>query len=293
MYKFRLATSVSLSKSIQENAATILKSRNEIKRITERNKLNLKKLKKANADLSKLSVQKVKLKEKSTKLKNTYKKQESAVKELSAIIRQDTIEILDQINSIIKDLKNILLDSDTILYRESKALDKFHREIDLLADKKQSAQIANKLNLLKEEMKTTSRRLYQAIEAPIILRKPFAKPLKEPISKHIFLLGKDIEGIERIFDKLNISRIDEIIKKAERQLSDLRKVELAVTILVPTLKQHLAVIKDDIYLLESSAASRIEEKLSNTEKYLEKSLAKATNSAEKLLQDIIIVKEIK
>ncbi|MBW2996193.1 hypothetical protein KY332_02715 [Candidatus Woesearchaeota archaeon] len=290
-YKLRLATSTSLSRSIQENAATILKSRNEIARISKRLQPNFQKLKKANSELSKLSVQKVKLRQKQPQLGDTYARQSSTVKELSAIIRHDTIDLLKQIDSIISDLKNICLDADTILYRESRALDQFHREVDKLADKKQSAQIANQLNLLKQEIKTTARRLYETAGAPEILKRPLAKE-KIEVSKNIFLLGKEIEALDKILDRLKIANINEITKNIEKELRDLQRIELAVSTLIPELKKQLAVIRNDLYLVESSAAARIEEKLSATEKSLERALARIISSAEKLLEEVVIIKKI-
>ena len=292
-YKLRLATTASLSGNIQESANTIAKSRSRIKQLNEKLKPSFASLKKARTELTKLSSQKARLKEEHPRLKNMYAKKQQAVKDISASIMYNIVNILKEIDSIVFDMKSVIFDADTILYRESKTLDKFHKEVGKIKDKKLSAEIAGQLNVLKEEMKTAARRLYESVEAAGILKKPFSRKKKLALSQGISQLSTEAVQLEKVLEKLKITNIEEITKNAEKELNDIRRIEIAIVSLVPELKRHLSRIRNDLYLLESSAAERIKEKLSSSERKLDKTLAKISSQAEQLFEEIVIIEKIK
>ena len=285
-YKLRLASTSSLSKDIQEKAATLKHSRAKIKKLN--NNLNplFGKLKKAKAELTKFEAQEVKLKEKEPRLKDVYAEKEADLKDISSSIIYDIVNILKEIDSIAIDMKKIIFDADTILYRESRTIDKLHKKIKGMNLAKE---INNKLILVKEDMKTAARRLYESVEAQKALKKPFKKRKKILISKKIKKLSTEAGELEGLLEKLKLTNIDEITKDAEKELDDLEKIEFAVVSLAPELKSHIIHIKSKLYLLD---AGRIEEKLNSTERKLNKILSKISSQAEKLFEEIVIVEKI-
>jgi hypothetical protein len=289
-YKLRLTPTPALSSSIQKNAVEIAKSRLRIKTLNAKLKISFAKLKKLNAELTKLAAKTVKLKEKNPRLRDRHRKQREAVKDLSAEIRQDIVIILKEIESIASDLKKIIFDADTILYRENKALERFNEAVKKL-DKKTAAKISAQIRVLKEELKTTARRLYESVSTSGFLKKPFSK--KFEVSSQIAKLSSEAASLETVLERLRISRIEDIAKKAEKELADLRKIEIAAISLIPELKAHLSRIRNDIYILEPSFAGRIENNLNTTATHLAKTVYTISKQAEKLFEEIVIVKKIK
>ncbi len=291
-YKFKLTPVPILSRQIKEYSAMIAKSRNETISLRKKITSSLEKLKKANNNLTKFSVQKAKLKEKNPKLKNTYTEKKEKVKDLSAETRLNFVHLLKKIDSIVLDLKEIIFSADTLLYKENKNLNRLHKEIKKLKNKKLSAKTASQINILKQEIKSAARRLYESAKAPELLKKPFTKKATN-LEKTIFELGIESASLEKALEKLNVNNIKEITKKAEKELDNLKKIELAVVSLVPEIKSHFAYIRSHHYLLEPSAAGRVEDRLSISEKKLDRILDKIESQAEKLFKEISIVKEIK
>jgi hypothetical protein len=291
-YKFRLAPTSAISKDIQKRAVDIARARVDIAKLNQDLNLHFEELKKANIELTKLSAQKVELKEAHPTIKDMDAGKKAAIKEISAIARHDAAHILNEIDAIISDLKRIILDADTILYRESKALDKFHAEITKLADKNLAAKLASQVSILKEELKTAARRLYELVKDPELTKKPFSKERMQPVSKNVIQLSKEVAELENLLEKLNITNLDEITKDAEKELNDLKKIEISIVSLVPELESHLTHIRSKLYLLEKSAAGRLEERLSASEKKLKKALDKIAFLAEKLFEEIVITEKI-
>ncbi|MBR9691928.1 hypothetical protein GOV06_04015 [Candidatus Woesearchaeota archaeon] len=287
-YKLRLAKTSDLSKDIQEKAVEIARSRVRIAKLNQKLKPSFEKLKKANIELTKFLSPKVK---KTSKVRNMSAGKQQAAKELSAAIRLDIINILKEIDSIISDLKKVIFDADTMLYRQSRAIDRLHKEVDKLKDKKLSLKLANQLNILKEDMKSAARRLYELAKAPSLLKKSFKKK-KIMVSTSILKLSIEAAQLDKILKKLSVNSIDEITKKAEKELDDLQKIEIVIISLVPNLKLHLTHIRNNLHLLDPSSALRAEDKLTRSEKYLEKTMAKITSQAEKLFEEIVIIKKI-
>jgi hypothetical protein len=291
-YKLRLASTSFLSKDIQKKAVALVKSRVKVARLNERLGLSFEKLKKANVEPTKLAVQQAKLKEAHPALINLHAKQEALVKDISSSIMYDAVHLLKEIEDIYFTLKRIILDADVILYRESKTLDKFHREIIKLENKEMALKLINQINSLKEEMKTVARRLYESAKSPALLKKPFKKK-KVAVSKQLILLSAETSEIDALLKRLNVTKIDEITKDAEKELIDLAKIELAVFSLFPELSSHLSHLRSRLYLLDKPVSGRLGEKISNSESILNRVLKKISFNAEKLFEEIIISEKIK
>ncbi len=289
-YKFRLASTAALSKDIQEKAIELTKSRIKIAKLTALLKPSFIRLKSANIELTKFYAQREKPKKQTKELRLAYSKKQGVVRDISSTIMFDIVNILKEIDSIIKDVKKIIFDADTILYRESKALDRFHKQASQIQDQKQAAKLMNQINLLKEEMKTTARRLYESVEASTATAKPAKKPIS--IASTVSKLSLEAAESEKILRKLKVTNIEEITKNAEQELNDLRKIEIALISLVPKLKMQFAFIRSKVHLLDSSAAGRVEERLKSTEDSMNRALNKISSQAEKLFEEIVIVKKI-
>jgi len=285
-YKFRLTTTLALSQNIQKKGLEISRSRKRISKLNEKLKPNFNNLRKAVKDLRKLSVPKVRLIEKDPKVINANKQQQARVKEISALIRYDIINLLKEIDNIVLNLRQVIFDSDTILYRESRTLDKFYKIINKINDKNLAARVTNQISILKEEIKSTARRLYEQSKKPNILNKPWKKKKPIKISDKLTSLSTSLAESDKILNKLKITKIKEIVKNSEKQLHNVSKIEIAIVSLIPELKLHLKKIRNNLSFLESSAKGRIQEKLDDTEFKIDKTMNQITSNAERLLEDI-------
>lgn len=291
-YKFRLKSTLRLSEDIKKNVKGIIKSGELIASLKENLDTSFKKLKKANIELTKLSVQEAPLKrELHPRLRDLHADKKSDVNNTSAIIMYDIFHILKEIDTITSDIKNIMADAFALMYRENRAISRMHVKIISLEERnKFSSEVANQLNILEEDIKTSARRLYEAIKSPDLLKEPFKKPFS--ISEKISELSDEAAGLEKVLERLNLSNVNEIVRDAEKELGDIKKIELAVVSVTPELKSHIAHIKGNIYLLGSSAAGRVNDRLAKTESNIDNSFSKMSSDAKKLFEEIVIIKKI-
>ena len=204
-YKFRsLFSSSMLSKSIEKNTTRLKTTIASMENIYLEIKPAFEKLKKANIELTKLAVYAASLKEK-PKLKDLYKKNEEIAAKINKSIAFKTTKLFNRIDSAIKILEKIIFDADAAIYKESKRLNKLIRQIQDLEDKKLAQTLLNKINLVKEDIKTSARRLYEASREEEISAKYPGKTKKIVISEEIKSLGIETAKIDSILKKLTLN----------------------------------------------------------------------------------------
>jgi len=292
-YKIRLVPTASLSADIQKRAKDLAKARYTIAKLNQRLNPLFEQLKNIDIEMTKLSVQKAELEEEHPRLKDMYAKQKSILKELSASVRYSVVELLNEMANAVNDLRKIMFDADTLLYRENRMIDKLHKQIFKLKDKELSVKIMNQLNLIKEDIKTAARRLYESVDASELLKKPFAKRKEFPVSEEIARLSMEAVGLEKVLEKLKVTSIDEITKDAEKELADLEKIEIAVVSMFPEFKENLSHIISRLHLLDFSAAERIREKIAVFEAKMDRILERISAHAEELFEEIAILEKLK
>jgi hypothetical protein len=202
-------------------------------------------------------------------------------------------ELLDKSLEAVNKLKALDIDADTLIYREEQLLNRFIRKILKLEDKKLARETLNKINLVKEDMKTIARRLYVSAHAQEKrIFKEYKKPTA-PLSEKIKKLGIDVESIENTLSRLKIDDMDQITSKAEKELDDLKKIELDIQLIMPKIEKNLVFIKNHAYLIEDDIAEKIKARTAQAEGQISSAKQEITDQAELLLQDIEIIKKIK
>ncbi|MBW2966557.1 hypothetical protein KY342_05625 [Candidatus Woesearchaeota archaeon] len=282
-----------LSKSIEKNTGKLKTTITSIKDISVQIKSEFEQLKKANIELTKLAVYATKLKEK-PKIKDFYKQNEEAVSKINKSISSKITHLFNKIDFATKILEKIIFNADAVIYKESKGLNNLIKQIQSLEDKKLSQMLLNKINLVKEDIKTAARRLYEASRAEEeVLEKYPEKSKKTIISEEIKKFGIETAKIESVLKKLTLNNIDQITENAEKLLNDLKKIELDVIIAINKLEEHFDKINPLLYLLEEDIAYSIKKKSNSSKELLTNTKKRITEHAKNLLKDIEIVKKIK
>ncbi len=281
-YKIKSMLPVSyLSKNIKKNSENL---KNILSLIRHNNSEKLNKafelLKKANIYLTKLAVQSAELKEKKPELKNLYKEKEKVVMKINQTIERIVNRMFDNIKDVIKDLKKITFDADAILYKESRTLDKFISKISKLEDKELAGKLLNRINLVKQDIKTAARRLYEASRAELksILEK-YPIEEKQPISEEIKKAGIETESLQDALSHL-------------KELQDIKKIEIDVLSVFPVIERYILKIKNLLYLLDEEVAERIKISIAKIDEFINNSKKAISDQAEEILEKIQIVEEI-
>lgn len=290
LYKFKLRAIPKLCHDIEKNAVELKFSIEKLESLnTELNEL-FAPLKKEIPESEKLHVQEVKLKEKKPGLKDLYKKER--ILKMNRGISEKIAEILRETNLSIKNLKTITFDADALIYKEEKLLNSTADKIERAkTDRRLEHELINRINEVKEEMKTVTRRLYEVSRAQekSILTPVMEKPSRMALSDQIRELSIDVDRVQRILNTLKIANIGEITRNAEKELDDLRKIELDIEILLPRIDKYLNFIKNKLYLLEDEFADKIKKDLISVIKQFNKTKKQITEQAELLFQEITIL----
>jgi hypothetical protein len=292
-YKFRsLFPSSILSGSIERSTNKLKITINSVEMTSSQVNALFEQLKKANVELTKLAVQTTRLKEK-PKLKDLYKEKEETVSKINKSIEFNITRLFNRIDFAVKLLEKITFNADASLYKESKRLNQFIDKIKKLEDKELSKTLLSRIELVKEDIKTTARRLYESSRAEEkgILRKE--KPRILSTSEEIKKLGIEAASLELSLKQLAITDIDQIYKTSERLLKDLKKIELDAIATMPKLEDHFIKINVLVYLLENSTRSSIKKRINSSKKDATRIKKRITEHAKNLLKDIEIVKKIK
>jgi hypothetical protein len=265
-----------------------------IEEISSKIKDKSEQLKKANNQLTKLAVQSTRLKERE-KLKDMYREREEAVSKLNKSIALNTAKLLDGVDFGMRILQRIIFNADASLYKESKKLNKFIGKIEKLEDRKLSQTLLNKIELIKEDIKTTARRLYELsrAEEEILEKYPEEKSKKLNMAEEIKKLGIEAADMEKALRHLAVTEIDQIYQNAEKLLEDLRRIEFDAIIVMPKLEKHFININSHLYLLENEIRSSVKKRLKSSDENFRQTKKKIIEYAKNLLQDIEIVKKIK
>ncbi|MBW2981287.1 hypothetical protein KY343_00260 [Candidatus Woesearchaeota archaeon] len=294
-YKFRsLIPSSVLSWSIEKDTDKLKTNLDSINEIFSKTNKIFENLKKANTELTKLAVQSTRLKEKQ-KLKDMYKEKEEIVLKINKSIAFNTARLFNRIDFAVKILEKIVFNADAFLYKESKRLNKFITKIEKLDDKKLSQALLNKIELVKEDIKTTARRLYEISRAgeEILEKYPEEKSKKIDISEEIKKLEIEAADMEKTLKHLAVTEIDHIYTNAEKLLEDLRRIELDAVSDMPKLEMHFTNINSHLYLLDNEIRLSIKKRSNSSKENFTKIKKKIAEHAKNLLQDIEIVKKIK
>jgi hypothetical protein len=297
-YKIRsLLPSLTLSKSIEKSTTRLNTIMGSIEEISSQINDAFEDLKKANIHLTKLAVQATRLKEKKPKLKDLYKEKEELVSKLNQSIALKTTKLFNRTDLVVKILERITFNADAVLYKENKRLNKFIAKTKKVENKELSQKILSKINLVKADIKTAARKLYEASRAEEekgILEEYPSKESKElRISEEIKKFGLEAAQIDLILKKLTVTNIDEISKNAEKLLTDLKKIELDVMVGMNKLEEHFVKINALLYLLEDKTSFSVKNRLKSSKEILIKTKKRITEHAKNLLKDIEIVKKIK
>jgi len=205
--------------------------------------------------------------------------------------------ILNEVDKSFIDLKRITFDADTLIYREDKILNKFAKKIEgLNGDEKLAHTLINKINEVKENMKTVTRKLFVVARAEE--KDMFSKSIDAsindggPISKQMKKLGVEIDEVGKILEHLKIDDIDDIVKNSEDELIKLKKIELEAVAIIKKLEGYLTDIKNRFYLLQDEIQEKLKDNLDSSEKKFDKIKQDITKNAEKLFKDINIAGDI-
>ena len=297
-YKFRsLFSSSMLSKSIEKITTRLNTIMDSIEEISSQIDDAFESLKKANTQLTKLAVQAARLKEKKPKLKDLYKEKEGLASKINDSISLKITKLFNRADLAVKILEKITFNADAAIYKENKRLNKFIDKTKRVDNKDLAQKILNKINLVKADIKTAARKLYEASraeeEAGLLEEYPSEQTKELKISEEIKKLGLEAAEIGLILKKLTVTDVNEIFKNAERLLTDLKKIELDVMIGMNRIEEHFVKVSTLLYLLEDKNSSLTKKRLISSKEILTKTKKRITEHAKNLLKDIEIIKKIK
>ncbi|MBD3249065.1 hypothetical protein GF336_03395 [Candidatus Woesearchaeota archaeon] len=289
-YRFRLSSDDALFKEVEELAPKVHDSIESLKKLNSGIEKLYKQIKNIYPRLSKLNVQKVKLSETPSRLRQDEKIEDYL--NTSSEFMEKAGYLLDEVENIISLLKKIINNTNTLIYREDKELNRLASRLKKLDDPELSQEILNKINSVKEEIKTTVRRLLESARAQeheLFVRTFDKKPLSSSISDRIKDLGMEASRIDDAIEKLDISHIDKITEKSEKQLLDLKRIEFLARIVVPKLDNIIIDIKNRIHVLPDDKAKKAKSLLEKTELNLEKAKKQMTSQIQHLFERIKIL----
>ncbi len=290
LYKFKLRSIPVLCADIEKNAVELKTSMERLESLNIDVDELFEQLKKEIPESEKLHVKEAKLKEKKPGLKDLYKKEN--LLGMNKAISEKIAKILKEISLAIKNIKTITFDADALIYKEEKALNAVAEKIERAkADTRLEHELINRINEVKQDMKTVTRRLYEVSRAQekSILTPVMEKPPKIALSDQIKELAIEVDRIQDLLTKLKITDIDSITKNAEKELNDLRKIELDIEILVPRIDRYLNLIKNKLYLLEDDFEKKLKKELRALIKQFTQTKEQITDQAELLFQEITIL----
>jgi len=291
-----LLPSAVLSKGLERSTNKLKTDLDFIEEIDSAIKDSFEGLKKSNTELTKLAVQATRFKEKKPRLKDLYKQKEEAISKINKSISFDAARLFNKIDTAIKILQRIIFNADASLYKEDKRLNKFINKIEKLKDEKLSQTLLNKIELVKEDIKTAARRLYEASRAEekeVLKKYPSEMPQKISVSEEIKGLSIEAADLEDALKHLTITNIDQIFENAEKLLRDLKKIELDAISVMPKLEESFIKTNALLYLLENQTRSEIKKRLNSSKEAVSVIKKRITEHAKNLLKDIEIVKKIK
>lgn len=296
-YKFRFASTSRLCGDMEKKAANLREAVNRIEELAKGMNKKFEELKKIKPDLMKLKVQAAKVNEYKPELHDMLHEKRENVLDINHSIAADVNSFLGAVDRAFADLKKITLDADSLLYKENNILNSFAKKIkESKGDEKLVYGLVNKINEVKENMKTLARKLFvlaRAEEKDIFVKtEEKAAKNKIPLSEQISQLGVEIDEVGRVLEHLGIDDIDMLVQKSEDELSKLKKVELDAAVMSEQLEGYLIELKNRFYLLEDEIAKRLREKMISSEKSFDAIKNNITKNAEKLLEEIDIVQKI-
>ncbi len=289
-YRFKISSEDALFKTIEKLAPEVDSSIESIKSLSSDLEKIYKRIKDIYPDLSRLNLQKVKLSETPSRLKEVDKRKDYI--DINSEFLEKTENLCRQIVAAAYALKKIISNTNTLIYREDKELNRLASGLKKLDDPELSQEILNKINSVKEAMKTTSRRLLESARAQeheLFIRSFEKKPASPSVSEKIKELGMDAGRIDDAIEKLNINSIDEITEKSEKQLLEFKKIELLAKTVIPRLDSTLIDIKNKLYMLSDDTSKKIVSLLDKTGSRLEKSKKQITSQTQDLFERIRIL----
>lgn len=294
LYRYRLASVGSLCRDIENSSERLKSSMETIGMLVLRAISTFDEIKEILPELKKMHVKVAELEEYKPEFQNTLYEQKERYSEKESTIFLDLGRAFREMEESITALRHIVMDADTIIYKESRMLDKFISDIEHLKDMKVSRQVMKKIITLKEDLLSVALRLMRTAKAEErdIFPKDGKKPERKPLSERISSAGIEVAEIGRLLDHLDIDDIDEIVKDSEKQLEDLEKIETSASMAIRDLENHLAGIKNKLYLLQGDSEPKIRSRLISVEKRFDKLKSEITKNAESLVKDLKVYKKI-
>jgi hypothetical protein len=290
LYKFKLRATPVICNDIEKNAVELKNSMEKLESLSIELSELFKPLKKEIPESEKLHVQQVKLKEKKPGLKDLYEKEK--ILRMNQHITEKIDRMLKELSLAIRNIKAITLDADALIYKEEKYLNSVAYKIEKAkADNVIEHELINRINEVKQDMKTVTRRLYEVSRAQEknLLTPVMDKPARIALSEQIRELSVDIAKVQHVLSTLKVSDIDSITKNAEKELNDLRKIELDVEILVPRIDRYLNLIRNKLHFLEDDFEAKVKKDLIRVIKQFNSTKEQITEQAELLFQEIKIL----
>lgn len=294
--KLWFTPSEALTNSINSAAAKLKGSTAHVTAFAAENENLFKQLRKAKPEITKLLVQAAALKEEKPELQDLYQPKQDDINQINVRIYSNASRLLSEIDGAMQTLLGISLDSIALIKREDKRLAKLIKKIMALKEEPQlKHELILRLNTVKENIKSTVLKLLEAarFQEKKVLSIPSPRRIKLPIAERIGKLGIDISALENALAKLGIKDIDELVQDAEKEIGELKEIELDSLLLMPSLEGHLIKLRKSVYILEESTSRLLGAKLDAVEKNFNRIAGAISSKAQNLFEGISIVRESK
>jgi len=282
-----------LCEKIEQKNIDLKESIDKLENLMPKIEKGLSEIKDISPEFSKLKVQVANLKEYRPKLHDMYEEAREAVLDLNNSIKNNLDNSLDQIDKGLDCIKSIMFSADCLILKEEKLLNGFAKKINAVeGDDDLKKLMINKINLIKEDIKSITRRLFEKARAEQDDIFDKQKKTKLPLSEEIKRLSVEIDSVGRVLERLNIDDIDEITKDCEKEIDDIEKIEEDVMDMVNKIESYLKKIQGKLHLLEDDISDKLRQRVDDSYKKLEDIKADITNNAKKIFESVVIFQEV-
>lgn len=288
-YKWDLRSAESMSQLIQEISKDLGKSLDRADTLYNKMSKCIKELKEIKPEIDELQEKASKLDEYEPTLPTKLGQKKEKASELTASCRNEMQDFLKHIHKATSSTKKIMHFSNSLLYKESKKLDSFAKKINSSdTDSKLREELLSRINHVKEDMKTTARKIYEAATAEddSVLEDNSENSIKKPVSDCISALGVAISDIGKILETLDIDDIDHIVSKSEEEMESIKKIALDCIIVLSKIDRYHSELEEGSKSIHEN--EEIKKDLGEFDKYLSKVKNNIKLQAGMLLEDIKI-----
>lgn len=280
-----------LCEKIETEAAELREVMGRIDKLKIKLEKRFEELRILKPDFAKLKVKVSGMEEYAPHVQTAYQEKREAVLETNSAALNDLKDVLIMSDKALCYLLGITTSANAILYRENAKLSRITRKIKRIKGEGRLAfTLMSRINEVKEDMKSITRVLFESarLEEKDLLTGELDKKSKKKLSSMIKEQGIAVDEIGKALEHLKIDDVDEIAKDSEKELKNLKKIQIESMMIIEKLESRIFNIKSWFGLFEEESRKEAIRKFNKSENNFIKTKRKITEQAKKLFEKIHI-----